>query len=114
MYRPPRSRTLGLLTPTLEKWMRRVRLLVLPTAAAFVAMFAVAVPAYAATSYSWIGSAANSGGDNHSWTDAKNWKPAGIPGAGDSVSVAPPDALYCAVHIDTGVPTATLTSLALS
>ncbi|GAB3861454.1 hypothetical protein GCM10028801_25640 [Nocardioides maradonensis] len=73
-----------------------------------------ALPAYAAgTSYSWIGSAQSSGGDNHSWTDPKNWSPSGVPGTGDSVAIDAPDATHCTAHVD-GVPALTLANLSLS
>lgn len=82
--------------------------------AAVVLTGATALPAYASgTSYTWIGSSQSSGGDNHSWTDPKNWSPSGVPAAGDSVSIDDPDAGHCVAHVD-GVPAVTLTNLTLA
>ncbi|HKC28816.1 MAG TPA: hypothetical protein VKB75_12460, partial [Jatrophihabitans sp.] len=92
--------------------MRRLAYVVLPVAAALALSWA-AVPAFASgTSYTWIGSAFSSGGDNHSWTDPKNWSPGGVPGTGDSVSVAAPDPSHCTAHVD-NIPTASLASLSI-
>ena len=85
-----------------------MRKLVLPLVAALAVSWAAVVPAYAAPhSYSWVGSAGGSGGDNHSWGDINNWTPKGTPGddPGDSATIAPPDALHCTVHIDMGAVT---------
>ncbi|HZC71986.1 MAG TPA: hypothetical protein VE442_14940 [Jatrophihabitans sp.] len=93
--------------------MRTPRHFVLPVAAALVSFFAVATPAHAATAYTWIGSSGNSGGDNHSWTDPNNWSPTGVPGTGDSASIAPPDASHCVAHVD-NVPTVSLAGFSLA
>ncbi len=93
--------------------MRHRHTTILAAAVALVLSWA-AVPAYASsTSYTWIGSAQGSGGDNHSWTDAHNWSPGGVPGDGDSVTIAPPDLSHCTAHVD-AVPTVSLASLSLS
>jgi hypothetical protein len=90
-----------------------MRLLVLSVAATLAA-FCAATPAFAAgTSYTWIGNSGGSSGDNHSWTDPNNWSPNGQPGAGDSVSISPPDSLHCTVHVD-GVPAVTLSGFTMS
>ena len=94
--------------------MRRSSLFAVPTVAAVVATFAVAAPAHASgNSYTWIGSAFSSGGDNTSWTDSRNWSPAGVPGTGDSVAIDSPDASHCTAHVDS-IPTVTLAALAIS
>jgi hypothetical protein len=87
---------------------------------AALAAFAFATPAVASSglagsgvSYTWIGSSGGSGGDNHSWGDQNNWSPAGVPGDGDAVTIAPPDATHCTAHVD-GVPAVTLSGLSLT
>ena len=65
------------------------------------------------TSYRWIGAADGSGGDNHSWTDPKNWLPSGVPTNGDSVFISQPGGGYCSAYVDS-VPTVTLGTLAVS
>jgi hypothetical protein len=65
------------------------------------------------TTYTWVGSTQDHDADNHSWTDARNWSPLGVPGDGDSVSIAPPDGTHCVAHVD-AVPTATLQDFSLS
>src|SRR3954447_1533732 len=93
--------------------MRRSLLLAVPVAAALAALFA-ATPAFATgASYTWIGGAFSSGGDNHSWTDPKNWSPSGVPGQGDSASIDSPAASHCTAHVD-AVPTVTLANLSIS
>jgi hypothetical protein len=90
-----------------------MRKLVLPLVAALAVSWA-AVPAFGSgASYMWIGSANSSGGDNHSWTDPKNWSPSGVPGDGDSVSVAPPDASHCTAHVDS-IATVSLVNFSLT
>ncbi len=42
------------------------------------------------------------GGDNHSWMDARNWQPNGIPATGDSASISPVGH-PCRAEVD-GVP----------
>ncbi|MBE7163249.1 MAG: hypothetical protein INR72_18580 [Williamsia herbipolensis] len=66
----------------------------------------VAAPAThaAGTSYTWIGGSSSPTGDNTSWTDPLNWSPEGVPGDGDSVTVAPPTEDVCNAHV-TLVPT---------
>jgi hypothetical protein len=95
--------------------MRALALLVAAIAATAVAASFAAEPAIAAggTSYRWIGNSQNSGGDNHSWTDQRNWSPAGVPSDGDSVSIDAPDALHCTVNVD-NVPTVALSDFTLS
>lgn len=93
--------------------MRRLSGFVLPVIVALAATFATALPAAAATSYTWIGSSGSSGGDNHSWTDANNWSPSGVPGTGDSVSIDSPDGSHCAAHVD-GIPSVSLANLSLT
>lgn len=93
---------------------RRLTYLVVLVAAAVMAASWAAVPAFASgTSYTWIGASNNSGGDNHSWTDERNWQPTGVPGTGDSVIITAPAPNYCTAHID-NVPTATLAGLSIS
>ena len=85
-------------------------------AVAAIGVLAVSAPSAAAagTSYTWIGSAFSSGGDNHSWTDANNWSPSGVPGDGDSVSIdSSRTPRHCTAHVD-NVPTVTLAGFSLS
>lgn len=98
-----------------QNWRRRAGLATLTSAIVTAAALAASsAPALAAgTSYTWIGSAQSSGGDNHSWTDSRNWSPSGVPGAGDSVSIAPPDGSHCTAHVD-NVPTVALAGFSLS
>ena len=94
--------------------MRRPSLFAVPAAVLLAVSFAVAEPAHASgTSYTWIGSSANSGGDNHSWTDSKNWSPGGVPGTGDSVTIHSPDASHCTAHVD-NIPTVSLAGLSIT
>lgn len=59
------------------------------------------------TRFTWVGSSTGSGGDNHSWTDERNWAPQGVPGRADTVEVAPPSGTRCfPAHVD-GVPDGT-------
>jgi hypothetical protein len=93
--------------------LRSLTYVVLPVAAA-VAVAWTAVPAFASgASYVWVGNSNNSGGDNHSWTDPLNWFPSGVPGNGDSVSIAAPAPNDCSAHVD-NVPTATLAGLSIA
>jgi filamentous hemagglutinin len=93
--------------------MRRLTYAALPVAAALALSWA-AVPAFASgTSYTWVGSSQNVNADNHSWTDSRNWSPSGVPGTGDSVSIAAPDGSHCTAHVD-NVPTASLTDLSIN
>jgi hypothetical protein len=93
--------------------MRRSFLIAVPVAAALAVSFAAA-PAFAAgASYTWIGGAFSSGGDNHSWSDPKNWSPSGVPGTGDSVSIDSPDDSHCSVGV-LDIPTVTLANLSVS
>lgn len=90
----------------------RIHLLALAVAAAFVTLLPAA-PAHAAgTRFTWVGSSQDPTADNHSWTDARNWSPQGVPGNGDSVSIAQPNGSHCTAHVD-NVPTVTLTDLTL-
>jgi hypothetical protein len=84
-------------------------------AAATAVLACTATPATAAggTAYTWVGSSQNAAADNHSWTDARNWSPQGVPGDGDSVVVTEPDAAHCTAHVD-AVPTVTLTDFSLT
>jgi hypothetical protein len=66
----------------------------------------------AGTSYTWVGNTQTAGADNHSWTDARNWSPAGVPGDGDSVVIEQPSSADCFAHVD-AVPTVTLTDFTL-
>jgi hypothetical protein len=86
----------------------------LAVSATLLAGFAAAAPAVAAggTSYSWVGSFNSSGGDDHSWTDANNWLPKGVPGNGDSVTITPPDVSLCHAHVD-NTPSVALAGLTL-
>lgn len=94
--------------------MRRPSLFAVPVAVLLAVSFAVAAPAHASgTSYTWIGSSANSGGDNHSWTDSRNWSPGGVPGTGDSVTIHSPDASHCTAHVD-NIPTVSLAGLSIT
>jgi hypothetical protein len=74
---------------------------------------AVADNAVAATTYTWVGNSQPSGGDNHSWTDAQNWDPNGVPGDGDSVIIEQPSQDDCFAHVD-AVPTVSLTNFTLA
>ena len=74
----------------------------------------LAAPAFAsATAYTWIGADPELAhpGDGHSWGDAANWTPQGVPGDGDSVSIAEPSS-NCSAHVD-GIPAVTLANLAV-
>lgn len=76
--------------------------------------FALADPTSSAdgVTSTWVGVGA--GGDGHSWKDAANWSPAGVPASGDSVVVAPPTTGDCTVGVR-GVPAGlNLASLSLS
>ena len=93
--------------------MRRVISAVLPLTVALTVCLP-ATPAFAVgTSYTWIGGSNSSGGDNHSWTDPKNWSPSGTPGNGDSVSIDSPAPSYCTAHVD-NIPTVSLVGLSIS
>lgn len=39
--------------------------------------------------YHWIDATQQSGGDDHSWTDPRNWSPAGVLGVGDAADLTP-------------------------
>ena len=94
--------------------MRRLSLFAVPAAAALAVTFAVAASAQATgTVYTWIGSSASSGGDNHTWTDPKNWSTGSVPGTGASVSIDSPDATHCTAHVD-GIPSVSLASLSVT
>jgi hypothetical protein len=94
--------------------MRRLPALAVPVVAALAASFAVAAPAHATeTSYKWIGSSGNSGGDNHSWSDPNNWSPNGVPGDGDSATIASPDPNHCTAALN-NIPTVTLAALSIT
>ncbi|MBE7162929.1 MAG: hypothetical protein INR72_16940, partial [Williamsia herbipolensis] len=76
---------------------------------------ATAPPSHASSgqAYVWVGNSTRSGGDDHSWTDARNWSPQAVPGSGDFVTVAPPSPDACGAGVD-GVPAGTtLTALDL-
>jgi hypothetical protein len=93
--------------------MRRLTFAVLPAAATLAALFCLAAPASASgNTYHWKGNVGGTG-DNHSWSDQNNWSPTGVPGTGDSVIIAPPDASHCVVSVD-NVPTVTLADFSLS
>jgi hypothetical protein len=86
------------------------------TSALLVLGVVVAVPAAAhasGTLYTWVGNSQGGGADNHSWTDARNWSPAGVPGDGDSVTIEQPSSSDCFAHVD-AVPTVTLTNFTLA
>jgi hypothetical protein len=55
------------------------------------------------TTFVWVASADQ--GDGHSWSDPRNWEPHGVPGDGDSVSMAALPGITCTSDID-GVPSA--------
>jgi hypothetical protein len=97
--------------------MRRFISAALPVAVATGVAIAVALPAVPAfasgAGYTWIGSAAGSGGDNHSWTDRNNWSPSGVPGSGDSVAIAAPDPSHCTAQVN-NIPTVTLADLSIT
>ncbi|GAA3824276.1 hypothetical protein [Nocardioides panacisoli] len=90
----------------------RIRLLAMAVMAAFVALLPAPAHAAGGTSYTWIGSSQDPAADNHSWTDARNWSPNGVPGNGDSVSIAQPNGTHCTAHVD-DVPTVTLAGFRL-
>jgi fibronectin-binding autotransporter adhesin len=95
-----------------------MRLLVLTVAAAVaaaVAALGTAAPAFAAggVSYTWVGSSQDPRADNHSWTDARNWSPNGVPGDGDSVSIADPNATHCVAQVD-DVPTVSVVNFSIT
>lgn len=97
--------------------MRNRRLALLSAVASLLTgagLVAVAAPAHAATSYTWIGGSRPSPnqGDNHSWGDARNWNPESVPGDGDSVSIAPPNPEHCGAYVD-HVPAVTLANLSI-
>ena len=81
---------------------------------AVLATSLVAAPAGAVTgtTYTWVGSTVDPNADHHSWTDARNWSPQGVPGNGDSVIVQQPSPGQCTAHVD-NVPTVTLTDFTL-
>ena len=85
----------------------RIHLLALAVVAAFVGLLPAAADAAGGTAYTWVGSSQDPNADNHSWTDARNWSPSGVPGDGDSVSIAQPDGTHCTAHVD-NVPAVTL------
>ena len=66
------------------------------------------------TSYTWAGASQDHDADNHSWTDARNWLPEGVPGDGDSVAIAPPDGSHCVAHVDAVPSGVTLQNFSLS
>ncbi len=72
-----------------------------------------AAHAVTSTAYTWVGSSQDPPGDNHSWTDPLNWSPNGVPGDGDSVSIAPPDSEDCVADVD-NVPTVALQDFSFS
>src|SRR3954464_5477782 len=53
----------------------------------------------------------NDGSDN--WSNAADWTPAGVPGAGDAVSIVFADGIARTVTYDYAGPTATLDSLSI-
>lgn len=65
------------------------------------------------TTYRWIGGSLSSNGDNHSWGDARNWLPHGVPGNGDSVYISQPGGGYCSAYVD-GVPDVSLVDFSLA
>jgi len=81
-----------------------------------VAALALSVPAVAraggGTTYTWVGNTLTAAADNHSWSDSRNWSPAGVPGSGDSVVIEQPSNSDCFAHVD-NVPTVTLANLTL-
>ncbi len=79
-------------------------LLVLPPLAAHAA---------GGATYTWVGNSTGSVGDNHSWSDSKNWSPVGVPGDGDSVVIEQPSADDCFAHVD-AVPSVELVDFSLS
>jgi hypothetical protein len=70
-----------------------------------------AAPAHAATTYTFTGAFDSVTADHHTWGDAENWSPNGVPGNGDSVVVQ--DVPGHTVHVD-DVPDVTLASLTVS
>jgi hypothetical protein len=82
------------------------------TTLAATIMVALAPPAAASTAYVWVGNTVDPMADHHSWSDARNWSPVGIPGDGDSVSISPPSPI-CSAHVD-GVPAVTLVNLTIT
>lgn len=92
--------------------MRRSILLAFALLLGFVP-FSAAAHASGGTTYTWVGSSVDPSADNHSWTDARNWNPGGVPGDGDSVVIAPPDASHCTASVD-GIPSVSLVDLSVS
>lgn len=91
--------------------MRRLIILALTLALGTVP-FAAAASADSGTTYTWVGSSVNPNADNHSWTDARNWSPGGVPGDGDSVVIEPPDATHCTASVD-NVPAVALANMTM-
>jgi hypothetical protein len=79
------------------------RLLGLAAAAALALTLVVALPAHAATSYTWTGL-----GDGTKWGDPQNWSPSGVPSDGDSVSIGSVQGQPSDVTL---IPTVSLSSL---
>jgi fibronectin-binding autotransporter adhesin len=86
---------------------------VLAVAALALAGFSAVAHADGGTTYVWVGSSQDPNADGHSWTDARNWSPGGVPGDGDSVVIAPPDATHCTAAVD-NVPSVTLANLSIA
>lgn len=85
-----------------------------PATLVLATMFVAPVAAHAAgTTYTWVGNTQSASADNHSWTDARNWSPAGVPGDGDSVIIKQPAKNDCFAHVD-AVPTVTLAAFTLA
>jgi hypothetical protein len=72
----------------------------------------VSARAAGGTTYTWVGNTQMAGADNHSWGDARNWNPSGVPGDGDSVIIEQPSSGDCFAHVD-GVPTVSLVDFTL-
>jgi hypothetical protein len=84
----------------------RTSSLALVLVAPAMALLGLAAPAHAAVSYTWTGAT------NFSWGTASNWSPAGVPTAGDSVTLSAAT-VPTRLHI-TGVPAVSLQNLAVA
>ncbi|HZC69990.1 MAG TPA: hypothetical protein VE442_04810 [Jatrophihabitans sp.] len=89
------------------------RVFALSLGLAMVISTPVAAQAAGGTTYTWVGNTQIAMADNHSWGDARNWNPSGVPGDGDSVVIEQPSSGDCFAHVD-GTPTVSLVNLTLA